>query len=656
MDSPSASDRKAGLNEALYHAQVIVDAFSRALDDAQCVSRLPLAVYTEADQQEFRIREAIRPLLENPSEDPDFNRFVEFDYVVPKKANVVNRPTPRPKQNRRIPRSSIRQWQEECLECGIDIPDFNYEALLSGMLSRSEAFLAQIQSLFNLKLPNLCQVAYMMSFLCIPDLISILALILSAIIKLMATFSIGNIALSGFILGILSAVIAALLDYILAVLSSALRPVTCLIDSMAEVINQIPTKDKIGSQLSEEEYQKLFKETKEQASGPTVVEYIGDINNSYSLGTNDSIRDGFQGIVDSLVKADGSVQATIDDLLGMVEYLDCEPDRSGLDIADKVGSVLQLIQMANLTIAVIDKKAIQFTVDEMCNPISSKLGPIKKRDILEALQQDETDTAGFTNQDIAEVMQTALGVTASLVQDDTGKDVALLLKQDDDAQPRIGIYQCSLNPVIKDYTLPAIMERANVIVETALLKETDYKSFFRPDSHTPRDKARLDETGNGVPRVTRINRVTTKDLPIDDIDDISVHLMQLDSDIGTEESISTLVRDIISSRILGPQRAEERQKREDKEAAANPAPDNRRQTQTQDETIDIGKTAALRGIKDPDEIPEDTDYGISPSVENGLVDIRSGVLAGGIIPSNTLTSASGLQCGSIGNILDELNQ
>lgn len=653
MDYPKGNDPRAGLNESLYHAQVIVDTFSRAMEDSQCMSRLPISIYTEAEQYEFRIQETLRRIVPDPENDPDLEPYVEYEYIIPNEQDDTGRAREARVANDRVPRSSVRDWQQQCIDCGIDIPEFDFDKLLGDMLKRATKFINDILALFDFKLPNLCQVAYMMSFICIPDLIAILAMILAAIIKLLASLVIGGLALAGFILGVLMGIIGALLEYVIAIIAAVLKPVSCLIDSISEVINKIPTQSNLGEELSEEEYTLLFQEEPEEDSGPSAIDDIAAATKSYRLETNSFVKDSFKDVRGALVTADGFVQATIDDLFGMVAYLDCEPDRSGSGIAEKVGAVLQMTQVANLVMAIIDKKSLQFSLDKLCNPVERN-DPSKGDTPLSADLRQQ-NTAGFTNQDIAEVIEQALGVTSTIVEDETGEEVALLLKKNEDHQPRIGLYQCSLDPVIKDYTLAAIVQRSDTIVEQNLMPDVDYPGFFRPDINTNNDRERIARTGNGVPSVTRINRISIKDLPIDSLDSTEVQLMQIDQQVDLEDTVGSIVRDIISTKVHAAQEARLRSEMEREEAILNKDIPQDTLDQASTQAIARNKAMKLRGLKDPDTIPTEVDYSISPSADNDLAQANAGLLTGGIIPATSLKVSTQLQCGSIENIEEQFS-
>lgn len=653
MEYPTGRDPRVGLSESLYHAQIIIETFSRAMEDSQCMSRLPISVYTEAEHHQFRIQETLRRIVSDPDNDPDLEPLVAYEYVIPNDVDSTQVPREARVANDRVPRSSVRDWQQQCIDCGIEIPEFDFDRLLGDMLRNARRFIENILALFGFDLPNLCQVAYMMSFICIPDLIAILAMILAAIIRLLASVVIGSFALAGFILGVIMGIIAALLEYIIAIIAAVLGPVTCLIDSISEVIVKIPTHAKLGEDLSEEEFALLHIDKADPSTDSSPIDDISTATKSYGLQTNLFVKQSFEDVREALRNADDYVQATIDDLFGMVAYLDCEPDRSGQGIAEKVGSVLQMMQIANLVMAIIDKKSLQFSLDKLCNPVEQR--DPGQRNATSAADLQQQDITGFTNLEIAEVIEESLAVSATIVEDEEGKEVALLIKNNEDAQPRIGLYNCSLDPIIKDYTLPAIVERADTIVEENLIPDVDYPGFFRPKDHTVEDGERIARTGNGVPSVTRINRISVRDLPIDNIDDTQTQLMQLDQQVDLEDTVGSIVRDIISTKVHAAQEARFRADLEAKEATLNEDISKEVIQESSTKAIARDKALKLRGIKDPDTIPVDDDYSISPSVDNGLVQTNTGLLTGGIIPATSLKVSTQLQCGSIKNIEEQFS-
>ena len=276
----------------------------------------------------------------------------------------------------------------------------------------------------------MCQVAHMMSFICIPNLIAILASILSAIIKLLSSLSINDLSLNGFITSLLMKIVGSLLEYALSMVAAVMSPVACLLDSVATVVNKIPTKHNVQNQLSEEQYKTLTAGQEKGKSSNDLGEAVEEVSKAaqgYSNAATEALTEGFGLITDSLKLSNDAIQGTIDDLFGLIGYMDCEPNRSGNTIGEKISAALELVQVANLVMAIIDKKSISETIEDLCKEKEEALlGP--ESELKEEIKKE--DATGFTNSELAEIIANALGVdNAEIAVDETGKGIALIIKE-----------------------------------------------------------------------------------------------------------------------------------------------------------------------------------------------------------------------------------
>ena len=80
---PTAQEPNLGLSDSMYHAQIIVDAFSKALQEKQCMSRIPIAVYTESELYEERLIDTLKYFGEDENTNPLLIPNQTFTYSVP---------------------------------------------------------------------------------------------------------------------------------------------------------------------------------------------------------------------------------------------------------------------------------------------------------------------------------------------------------------------------------------------------------------------------------------------------------------------------------------------------------------------------------------------------------------------------------------------
>jgi hypothetical protein len=241
---PTATEENVGVNEVLLHAQKIIEAFSKALSDNNCMTQIPIAVYSEAQNGVDQMEDALIAMGDPNNE--NIRRLQVRDTLPPNQASGVQLPKDEEFILNGITNNLRRIAGEECIDCGWDeFPDFSVGDLwenvmqdLEDWINKFEQFLDQFRGLDKALDPSICHLTYLLSFVCIPDLIRLLALLLALLIKLLSGININGFSLLGFINAIIGAIIGALLDYIASVLDWALSPIGCIIDSLSLVIDQ----------------------------------------------------------------------------------------------------------------------------------------------------------------------------------------------------------------------------------------------------------------------------------------------------------------------------------------------------------------------------------------------------------------------------------
>jgi hypothetical protein len=435
-----AEETKLGIGGSIYSAQIIIDAFSRALSENNCMTRIPISVYAQADENENRLYDVIDSLGGDSSSLPG----KEYEYVL-QTTEIQTEKGLQPVTNTT---ASIRRSMEDaCLDCGIDIPDFDLGSVFDGIMSDINGFINNMTNAFNNSVPNHCHFAYLLSFVCIPDLIKILALILGYIIKLTASLFIGTFSIGAFIMAIVGKILSAIMKYALAIMGIALSPVSCLIESITAILDTIPGKDNLRDKLGSEEYGLLYGEDASQEDidsfSDIAKKYNESIGEAYKNSTED-VKNNFKKIKGSIEEADEGVQESIQNLIALKDFLECEPKRSGVNIFGQIGAVAELMSIVNLIRAVITKKSENTAYDELCR-----------------LQDREVET-GFNPDEIADVIEDAFDGVATIIENQAGDgDIAILFEQNEDPGPdNLGFFSCNLNDIIESSHMDNIIDDA----------------------------------------------------------------------------------------------------------------------------------------------------------------------------------------------------
>ncbi len=455
---PTSSETDMGVSEALLHAQKIIDAFSKALEDDNCLQAVPIAMFAQADEYESLLTEMsaeMRPADEVDNSTTNVSVGVSSSSAPHSSDTVVDSIT-----------SSIKKaMKHECLGCELgEVPEFDMGAVFDDIWKKVQKFINDIKSFFDINRPNFCQFAYMLSFVCIPDLIMILAIILAAILKLMATTILVSFSLMSFIMGILGAIMSAILKYVMALINFGMTPVQCLLDAITSIVDNLPTGHNLKQQLTEEEFALLGDIT--GAEGDELKEY-NDATDKFQKDLKktrkqmtESVKQSFKHAENVIKTSAAAVHASVEDLLGLKDHLSCEPERSGSNIVEKAEALFELMMVANLVMAMIENKSKASALDELCREQDDDYNSVQR------------NTEPFTTDDVASVIASAFNSTATIVESDD-EDVAILLTPNEDPSnsPRLSFFECSMNEFIKNAHMDPVIDNAVQVAEEFLKGE-----------------------------------------------------------------------------------------------------------------------------------------------------------------------------------------
>lgn len=472
MTQPTAQEPGKGIDEQIYYAQIIINAFSDGLAQSRCLSQVPIAVYTQADEYENRLFDTLEALGEQP--EPGLER----DYTYEVKTASRGKPNKQNKQEVQSPENPVfsitesirKKADDECLNCDAEPPGIDLSNLLDGLLDDILDFLKNIMNMFKGMVPNMCNLAYLLSYICIPDLIKILAMILAYIIKILAALVLGAFALSAFIMGVLAAAIVALLKFVLALFGYVMAPITCLLESLGMLADAVPTKGNLKEQLNEEQYaliEKGFsgKNESKKSSASSYDDLPGEWASSFKQKTetgNEAIKEGFGKAENRIREASDGVEGSMEDLLGLIGFCDCEPKRSGASIFDKIASLVELTMLANLIRAVIDKKSTNLALDRLCRVQDDEENPYRRG---ESYNPDP-----FDKETIAKVVGDAIGAQTDILESEDG-DIAVVFTPPKNTTPsssRLSFYSCSLDDFARESALDKVIERGIKVAEENL--------------------------------------------------------------------------------------------------------------------------------------------------------------------------------------------
>lgn len=478
---PTASEQNFGISEVLYHAQRIVDAYGRALADNNCMTQVPIRVHDEA-QTGINEMEDILSAIGGGSTSSD-DRTPEVKKAA---SNVIaGRPAPHVPLNRAT--VAIRKaLGEECFDCGWDkFPEFTLGSIWEMTMAKWDAFISKCENLISglgSLTPGICHLAYLLSFVCIPDLTKIIAVLTALLIKILTAFKLTGISLSMFVMAIIGAIIGALFEYLSTVMTWALAPIGCFMDTITEIMSAIPTRDNVNRIIPSPSYaeEKIGYQEPAVARG-AAYEAADSVERARARSARKTMDEWYKGVRETGDLSEGlhstfgmmrdwtgkgvqSIRDTWDDLLGLATYSSCEGTRSGLEIEVSLGSVVELVEVINLITAIIRLKSGRQAIAQLCNNPDVRISS----DLRTMLDRQGT---AFTIDDIATVIESAYGGTAYVLDNSKADDDLAILFTPGDNSPsnRLSLFSCSLNEFISDMNMDRVVEESVVIAEDVLI-------------------------------------------------------------------------------------------------------------------------------------------------------------------------------------------
>jgi hypothetical protein len=594
---PTATETNMGTGEALFHAQKIIDAFSRAIADNNCMTAIPMSVHTQSQDYIDRLTDIKTALGEKPDQKTE-----DLNNAANTPAQPIQENTPSLVAG--LAGSVKKRAQEECFDCGWDdFPEFNFQDIFGNVFADIEAFLLDIEEIGKLN-SSACHLAYLLSYTCIPDLIKLLAMLLAYILKLMTRIILGSFSISMLVMAIVGALIDALLQVILTMTKWALGPVQCYIDTLVSVLDLIPTSSNIKENLSKEQ-QGLLEDISagefEAGNKNAKDGYFNQFGKALKKDTTD--LNGFmKDQADVAKKAAESMVATWDDIMSLGDFMSCEDIRSGSGILEFAKDIMKAVQLCNLIKAVIEAKSLGNALDEICNPRDKNSGIGGNTD-----KPQETDPKPLTADQIADIIESAYGRVGQIIESEDG-DMGILLEEEVTPKPnRIDIYSCSLNDFIKDSHLDVVLEEGVAIAEEVLKGEgKDPRTNLRP-------------------------RVSLDDVEISEGSDL---LLFGPTDLGYSQDIIEIIDEVVSFKR---NKAAEIAAEKDENLKLTP------NTLPAKEEVAEANNADASGL---------TDDGVS-QVSDGY--IRGTGTAASAISGKIVTKSLQLKCGTISNLEQSLS-
>lgn len=445
----------AGTTYAVAYAQLIVDHFSKALQENGCLIQVPVGLYIQFDDQYNRLVDYIDSAINAGNIDND-GAGGQSDNVVSPNGAID------PGHISAI-KNAIRKASNDCFACNIEKPKFDFSGIFGNLMGDITTSLDQFKNLGKYNKASVCQYAFFLSYLCIPDLLKLIALILAAIVKVTQNIQLPRLTVAVFINAILGAIIEVLVKNISILARFALTPVLCILDSIDSIIDQLPTPENIRNTSAKELEQlgasKKFMEgkydtnlkKKTQKIREQYVSRVNGLSDAAEQNTRKYVEEIMGPLQETINKSVESLNNSISELTGLLNHFSCEPARSGLSVSQYLSNLSELMALANLLRYIVRMKSGKAALEKLCNaPGNDNFG-------------QDNDTSGVDGilsiNNIGSAIADTIGSDIELITDEKGNAIAVAIKDDSEGnRDNLSFFSCNLDEFARSVTVPGLIQ------------------------------------------------------------------------------------------------------------------------------------------------------------------------------------------------------
>lgn len=396
--------------ELLYAAQKIVSFYGDSLQSEMCLVQVPISALLEA--QEYIDRAAVynnADKINGKSVDQlhkDLNDFSE----TPLAAAIRNRAN------------------SNCFNCKLEFPKISGKVFKDDLIGNIVSFLGNGNNLLRSSssgiekaLPNL---VLLLSFLCIPDLAKLLALLSARLMLLISGINLGNFNLAGFIMAIIGKILSKLFSFLNAMIEIGMSPILCIFEALKTFTDLIPKAstdifDFIGQSASSASFvasvvgadkisSTLSKWDSTTSSFKTMMNDVGTTLPKTNPIDSISIDEQFKRVESVVQESINGLSEQVQNMLGLKTYFECEAKRNGTSFSTQIEGVQNVIGLINLIKQIIKRKSDKIAYAQFTG--------------------SQTPVADFTIKDIAIVMSKAIDKEV-LIATANNNDVGIVIGQ-----------------------------------------------------------------------------------------------------------------------------------------------------------------------------------------------------------------------------------
>ena len=237
-------------DEYLRYAQLIINAFTKALDQNECNVKALVGIHEEIRDQKQTLEDLWDLTKTNKHEKNNNNRQkvpVFSDDSISDFIIDTNEPL-----NNDITNSIKDKLKSRCIDCDYDWPKIDFEHNFAYSFEKLRASLNIYMSTFDkIRNPNFCQAAGLFDFSCLQDIIKLIALFLSVYSAILAVRKLSGVSIQGFIRGVITGLLGQLIGGIRLQFDLSQTGLSCLINAVEQMAMNLPDGQSLSGQIPE---------------------------------------------------------------------------------------------------------------------------------------------------------------------------------------------------------------------------------------------------------------------------------------------------------------------------------------------------------------------------------------------------------------------
>lgn len=468
------------VNDLLYNAELITNTFAKTLEENNCLLMLTIGLHQEINNK----TKDLEDLVENVS---DTNDILDGNVETNNSNDILE-----------VINDIVEDLKDKCFQCDLKMPDIDFNVNLKTVLADLKAQIDIFKNIFNFNKIDLCQSAFSLQNSCVPDILRLITLLLTAFVSIMTLRKLSNISITAFIKGVLSTLLSKIMQSLKITVNIGSTNISCLINTFKEIALAIPTQENIEAKLQLQEKIALgLVDANGDPTGSnkfrsnTIDSLNGTLNSGASklsnldneiLNIENQLNESFKlvnGVVDLALD---EINSYIQSLLNFQTYFECETKRSGIDVEEAISMINNLIQVINMLSSLALSMVKKDIREDAC----------KTKDTINNLSKDEIDDLQIKdlledmNQKVVEIINSSDNALEVIIYDDNIKDPL----------PKLDLLDCSINDFVEAHTLPRLIELAKKQIDQENRRTTTSKPVSNYTFKKPSNKQK--ETINSI--------------------------------------------------------------------------------------------------------------------------------------------------------------